>query len=95
MAIPAGPSESVEFKPKLSLQKIHALRTTPYSPSTKVRVYQDLNFLLDIQNKVQEKLSTVKDKKDQKLSTLKNDHQIQKFSTFGGFCPVYVISTAI
>ena len=66
MAIPAGPSASVEFKPKLSLQKTHALRTTPYSSSTKVRVYQDLNFLLEIQNKVHEKLSiflqtTVKD----------------------------------
>ena len=66
MAIPAGPSASVEFKPKLSLQKTHALRTTPYSSSTKVRVYQDWNFLLDIQNKVQERLSiflqtTVKD----------------------------------
>ena len=66
MAIPAGPSASVEFKPKLSLQKTHALRTTPYSSSTKVRVYQDLNCLLDIQNKVQEKWSiflqsTVKD----------------------------------
>ena len=48
MAIPAGPSASVEFKPKLSLQKTHALRTTPYTSSTKVRVYQDLIFLLEI-----------------------------------------------
>ena len=66
MAIPAGPSASIEFKPKLSLQKTHALRTTPYTSSTKVRVYQDLNFLLEIQNKVHGKLSiflqnTVKD----------------------------------
>ena len=66
MAIPAGPSASVEFKPKLNLQKNHALRTTPYSSSTKVRVYQDWNFLLDTQNKIQERLSiflqtTVKD----------------------------------
>ena len=36
MAIPAGPSLSVNFKPKLSVQKTHALRTTPYSSSTKV-----------------------------------------------------------
>jgi len=36
MAIPAGPSASVEIIPKPSLQKIHALRTTPYSSSTKV-----------------------------------------------------------
>ena len=35
-AIPAGPSLSVNFKPKLSVQKTHALRTTPYSSSTKV-----------------------------------------------------------
>ena len=74
MAIPAGPSASVEFKPKLSLQKTHALRTTPYSSSTKVRVYQDLNFLLEIQNKVHEILSiflqsTAKDFNNEKLTS--------------------------
>ena len=36
MALPAGPSLSIEYTPKLSLQKTHALRTTPYSSSTKV-----------------------------------------------------------
>ena len=67
MAIPAGPSASIEFKPKLSLQKTHALRTTPYTSSTKVRVYQDLNFLLEIQNKVHEKLSIFLKKHCKKL----------------------------
>merc|ERR1712110_182496 len=36
VAIPAGPTLSINFKPKLSVQKTHALRTTPYSSSTKV-----------------------------------------------------------
>ncbi len=36
LAVPAGPSLSIEFKPKLSVKKVHALRTTPYSSSTKV-----------------------------------------------------------
>ena len=44
MAIPAGPSASVEIKPKLSLQKTHALRTTPYSSSTKVGVTSRFKF---------------------------------------------------
>ena len=44
MAIPAGPSASVEIIPKLSVQKTHALRTTPYSSSTKVRVTSRFEF---------------------------------------------------
>jgi len=47
MAIPAGPSASVEFKPKLSLQKTHALRTTPYSSSTKVVLAFEKPFWAD------------------------------------------------
>ena len=33
---PAGPTLSIEFEPKLSVQKLHALRTTTYVPSVKV-----------------------------------------------------------
>ena len=36
MTVPAGPTISIEFNPPLSVQKRHALRTTPYSSSTKV-----------------------------------------------------------
>ena len=44
MAIPAGPSASVEIIPKLSLQKTHALRTTPYASIVKVRVASRFEF---------------------------------------------------
>jgi len=36
MTTPAGPTLSIEYQPRLSVQKSHALRTTPYTPANKV-----------------------------------------------------------
>ena len=46
LTTPAGPTLSIEYQPKLSVQKIHALRTTQYTPSNKVILTFEYPFWL-------------------------------------------------
>ena len=49
---PAAPTLSIEFEPKLSVQKLHALRTTPYSSSVKVILVFERPFWSEQNSKV-------------------------------------------